>query len=297
MPAVQIETYKLSGMKRCNCEHPLPPQSGPVQHTGSRLYPDVGPRPMPFHPIAPLCHRPIPEPFRVSSNNKTVIIDGTGYVTVTRTDGVYDTTYTVSFDGIPSASTVDHGKVLSVGEDGTPEWTSFESDGVGSAILDEGGNPLFDEDSSSITPDLWTGFSGKGFGAIRSYGDQDGNNIKATYVKKAELTEALVGLGGARLLRETCSASSSVSVGNNRVTSISGLTGSITINVSVPNGEASMAVIELTTSTVADNSVVAVTVNGNPASCAESASVVLASDKKYQVVCLGTCWSMCEYKL
>lgn len=35
----------------------------------------------------------------MSSVNKTVIVDGAGDVTVTRTDGVYDTTYTVSFDG------------------------------------------------------------------------------------------------------------------------------------------------------------------------------------------------------
>lgn len=34
----------------------------------------------------------------MSSSNKTVIVDGAGDVTVTRTDGVYDTTYTVSFD-------------------------------------------------------------------------------------------------------------------------------------------------------------------------------------------------------
>ena len=59
----------------------------------------MGPRPMPFHPIPPVCPPPIPEPWPVSSGNKTVIVDGAGDVTVTRTDGVYDTTYTVSFDG------------------------------------------------------------------------------------------------------------------------------------------------------------------------------------------------------
>ena len=58
----------------------------------------MGPRPMPFHPIPPVCPAPIPEPWPVSSVNKTVIVDGAGDVTVTRKDGVYDTTYTVSFD-------------------------------------------------------------------------------------------------------------------------------------------------------------------------------------------------------
>lgn len=54
---------------------------------------------MPFHPIPPVHPMPIPEPCPVSSDNKTVIVDGVGDVTVTRKDGVYDTTYTVSFDG------------------------------------------------------------------------------------------------------------------------------------------------------------------------------------------------------
>ena len=59
----------------------------------------MGPRPMPFRPIPPFRPEPIPEPWPVSSDNKTVIVDGAGDVTVTRKDGVYDTTYTVSFDG------------------------------------------------------------------------------------------------------------------------------------------------------------------------------------------------------
>ena len=50
----------------------------------------MGPRPMPFHPIPPVCPTPIPEPWPVSSGNKTVIVDGAGDVTVTRKDGVYD---------------------------------------------------------------------------------------------------------------------------------------------------------------------------------------------------------------
>ena len=54
---------------------------------------------MPFHPIPPVRPTSIPEPCPVSSDNKTVIVDGVGDVTVTRKDGVYDTTYTVSFDG------------------------------------------------------------------------------------------------------------------------------------------------------------------------------------------------------
>jgi len=59
----------------------------------------MSPRPMPFHPIPPFRPAPIPEPWPVSSDDKTVIVDGTGDVTVTRKDGVYETTYTVSFDG------------------------------------------------------------------------------------------------------------------------------------------------------------------------------------------------------
>ena len=86
-------------MKRCNCQHPLPSTPGPVQHTGSMLYPDVGPRPMPYRPMPPAPPVPIPEPCPFSSENKTVIVDGIGDVTVTKEEGVYDTTYHVSFDG------------------------------------------------------------------------------------------------------------------------------------------------------------------------------------------------------
>lgn len=88
--------YKLNFMKRCNC-HPPKPIPGPIQYTGSSLYPDVGPRPFPPYPPMPPCPPvPVPEPWPVCSVNKTVIVDGVGDVTVTRADGVYDTTYTVS---------------------------------------------------------------------------------------------------------------------------------------------------------------------------------------------------------
>lgn len=55
--------------------------------------------PMQFQPILPVCPKPIPEPCPVSSDNKTVIVEGAGDVKVTREDGVYYTVYTVSFDG------------------------------------------------------------------------------------------------------------------------------------------------------------------------------------------------------
>jgi uncharacterized protein (TIGR02145 family) len=42
---------------------------------------------------------------------------------------------------------------------------------------------------ANSTDQLWTGFAGKGFGAIRAYADQDGNNIKETYVKHADVPD------------------------------------------------------------------------------------------------------------
>jgi hypothetical protein len=65
----------------------------------------------------------------------------------------------------------------------------------GSIMTDEEGTPILDEDGKTIqdedTATLWTGFNGKGFGAERAVGDENGNNIVATYATKADVETAL----------------------------------------------------------------------------------------------------------
>lgn len=102
---------------------------------------------------------------------------------------------TASTDGesglVPAPEAGDEEKLLT----GDGNWTALENDVFGTQLLDELGQPMLDETTqeeifdAGSTDQLWTGFAGKGFGAIRTYADQDGNNIKATYVKKAELNE------------------------------------------------------------------------------------------------------------
>lgn len=60
-------------------------------------------------------------------------------------------------------------------------------DEEGTPILDETGGYLYNEDSA----ELWTSFREKGFGAERAVGDENGNNIVATYATKADVDTAL----------------------------------------------------------------------------------------------------------
>jgi len=108
---------------------------------------------------------------------------------------------TASTDGesglVPAPAAGDEEKLLT----GDGNWTALENDVFGTPLLDENDQPVLDEQSTEDNPiyvydagstdQLWTGFAGKGFGAIRAYADQDGHNIKATYATKKDLNSAL----------------------------------------------------------------------------------------------------------
>ena len=128
------------------------------------------------------------------------------------------TTWGVEYFKIPTPSSSDVNKVLTIDSNGAPQWqipstvpslpsptindslllgqadgsetwTALENDVFGTRLPDEEtGKPMYD---ASSTDQLWTGFAGKEFGAARAYADQDGNNIKATYATKEDLNTAL----------------------------------------------------------------------------------------------------------
>lgn len=128
------------------------------------------------------------------------------------------TTWGVEYFKIPTPSSSDVNKVLTIDSNGAPQWqipstvpslpsptindslllgqadgsetwTALENDVFGTRLPDkETGEPMYDARS---TDQLWTGFAGKEFGAARAYADQDGNNIKATYATKEDLNAAL----------------------------------------------------------------------------------------------------------
>lgn len=165
--------------------------------------------------------------------------------------------------------------------DGSETWTALENDVFGTRLPDEEtGEPMYD---ASSTDQLWTGFAGKKFGAARAVADQDGNVFGETYARK--------------LLPATKAFAASVTVDNNRVTSITGVTGSVAIDITVAPGECANTAVELTTgSSVAADSAVTVTVNGVAAGRAAATDGKISASKKYQVTCVGTCWTMAEFE-
>lgn len=196
---------------------------------------------------------------------------------------------TASTDGesglVPAPAAGDEEKLLT----GDGNWTAFENDVVGTQLLgEEDGQPMLDETTQEpiydaySTDQLWTGFAGKKFGAARAVADQDGNVFGDTYARK--------------LLPATKAFAASVTVDNNRVTSITGVTGSVAIDISVAPGECANTAVELTTgSSVTADSAVTVTVNGVAAGRAAATDGKISASKKYQVTCVGTCWTMAEF--
>lgn len=173
-------------------------------------------------------------------------------------------------------------------DDGSTAWAQIKNDVFGSALLDETtGDILLDEDNTAVydadaTDNLWTAFAGHEFGARRAYEDQDGNNIKDTYATKLTADSKL--------------PAATVNVDNNKVTTVAGVTGSITLNVIVTGVECANTAVELTTgSSVTADSEVTVTVNGVAAGRAAATDGKIAASKKYQVTCVGTCWTMAEF--
>jgi len=140
------------------------------------------------------------------------------------TNGQGGAPYWKEIKEVPSSAATDSGKVLTVNAQGsavwatgTPyapapsannvlllgdatggkTWTALDNDVFGTQLLDENDQPILDETTREpiydaySTDQLWTGFAGKKFGAVRAYADQNGDNIVATYATKKDLNSAL----------------------------------------------------------------------------------------------------------
>lgn len=155
----------------------------------------------------------------------------------------------------------------------------YIADESGQAVLGESGEQIISE--SAVV--LYDTFKGVKFGAARAVADQDGNVFGETYARK--------------LLPAAKAFAASVTVDNNRVTSITGVTGSVAIDITVAPGECANTAVELTTgSSVTADSAVTVTVNGVAAGRAAATDGKISASKKYQVTCVGTCWTMAEFE-
>lgn len=160
----------------------------------------------------------------------------------------------------------------------TSIYGDYIADESGQAVLGESGEQIISEGAAV----LYDTFKGVKFGAARAVADQDGNVFGDTYARK--------------LLPATKAFAASVTVDNNRVTSITGVTGSVAIDITVAPGECANTAVELTTgSSVTADSSVTVTVNGVAAGRAAATDGKISASKKYQVTCVGTCWTMAEF--
>ena len=151
----------------------------------------------------------------VINDESTINYSGPRFVSISLSG---TTNWGVEYFKIPTPSSSDVNKVLTIDSNGAPQWqipstvpslpsptindslllgqadgsetwTALENDVFGTRLPDEEtGKPMYD---ASSTDQLWTGFAGKEFGAARAYADQDGNNIKATYATKEDLNTAL----------------------------------------------------------------------------------------------------------
>ena len=195
--------------------------------------------------------------------------------------------------GLLSASnptSADANKVLKVDSNGTPQWTEIpvpQTSIYGDYIADESGQAVLGESGEQIVSEsavlLYDTFKGVKFGAARAVADQDGNVFGETYARK--------------LLPATKAFAASVTVDNNRVTSITGVTGSVAIDITVATGECANTAVELTTgSSVTADSAVTVTVNGVAAGRAAATDGKISASKKYQVTCVGTYGTMAEFE-
>lgn len=184
--------------------------------------------------------------------------------------------------------------------DGSETWTALENDVFGTRLPDEGtGEPMYD---ASSTDQLWTGFAGKKFGAARAYADQNGDNIVATYVTKAELNDTIETVRhagmydlGTKTEADLSNGKLAIGCGNSNteltLTTVSALT--VLANSGVPN-------FALLVDNSGNSNDVTVIVKDSTDETtfyqSTAAGNTVSSGKIYQITCVGKCWTLAEFE-
>lgn len=233
---------------------------------------------------------------------------------------------------LPSSTSSDEGKLLTVNSEGTPSWEEptkelppvvagdedkflrvstsgvpawdnpFEKSSWGTVITDTENNPMTDEQGNPIFDenkvDLWTTLDGVGIGAERAAADVEGNPIVDTYAKKSEVPD--VSRFQQKLITDTVTATPSVNVDNNTVTSITINAGdnisAMTINCNISEGDCPNLAVEIDNQSSTDCTITVIKNN-----VADSLKMSAATDgvakggKFYQLTCVGRCWTMAEF--
>ena len=225
------------------------------------------------------------------SFNGTLVIDDSnkGYI-----EFLDWNTTPISAD-VPSGGNV--GDVLTQTANG-PAWDTVSSveltETTIGGITDTSGNNILDAnneiigDSSSET--FVSGINSKNILAKRTYEDEDGNNIKATYVKKEDILPPVIDGG-------TLTDAASITVDNNALSKLSTSQSTLTLNVDLAAGEVANFAVEIAAGanvTLTVTSTTGSTVKTLYKSTAGGNS--LESGKFYQVTCVGSCWTLAEFE-
>ena len=201
--------------------------------------------------------------------------------------------------------TVDN-SVLAGDSTGAKEWKALTKAPWGTVITDAENNPMLDENGNSIYDEneveLWISFDGVNFGAERAVADVEGNAFIDTYAKKTELPD--VSRFQQKLVPASAEASASVTVANNKVSSIELASehsiSAMAISCAVAAGESPNFAVEIDnkSATVDCTVSLAVTVGGVSKTMKLAASTGTATVEKgkfYQLTCVGSCWTLAEF--
>lgn len=225
------------------------------------------------------------------SFNGTLVIDDSnnGYI-----EFLDWNTTPISAD-VPSGGNV--GDVLTQTANG-PAWDTVSSvdltettiggitDTSGSNILDANNEIIGDSNSETFV----SGINSKNILAKRTYEDEDGNNIKATYVKKEDILPPVIDGG-------TLTDAASITVDNNALSKLSTSQATLTLNVDLVAGEVANFAVE-----IAAGANVTLTVTSTTGSTvktlykSKAGGDSLESGKFYQMTCVGSCWTLAEFE-
>ncbi len=226
------------------------------------------------------------------SFNGTLIVDDSNHEYIEFLD--WNTT-PISAD-VPSGGNV--GDVLTQTANG-PAWDTVSSvdltETTIGGITDTSGNNILDAnneiigDSSSET--FVSGINSKNILAKRTYEDEDGNNIKATYVKKEDILPPVVDGG-------TLTDAASITVDNNALSKLSTAQSTLTLNVDLAAGEVANFAVEI--AAVANVTLTVTSTTGSTVKTlykSKAGGNSLENGKFYQMTCVGSCWTLAEFEV
>lgn len=220
--------------------------------------------------------------------------------------------------------TVDN-SVLAGDSTGAKEWKALTKAPWGTVITDAENNPMLDENGNSIYDEneveLWTSFDGVNFGAERAVADIEGNPLNLTvaggrvsaiggkpltaetaltdvngdsfvntYAKKTDIIPPLADGG---LLND----GTTITVPNNARSFVSTSKSAIILEVNLETGEVPNFAIEIHSNQQTGITVKAVSPESTVVlKYSNAGGNIIEANKDYQLTCVGTCWTLAEFK-